>query len=906
MLQPRKLALALVAAGLSTALVAQAQQPPAAQKVEKIEVTGSNIKRVDSETPSPIQVITRDDIQKSGTNSVAELLRDIPSIAGGSVQDFNAGNGFARGTQSASLRGLGSVATLVLVNGRRVESSPVADPNFGQGSSFNLNVIPPSAIERIEILKDGASAIYGSDAIAGVINIILRKDYTGGEVMYTGRQNQNSDFRSQSVSGTVGWGDLARDKYNLLTAVEYFKRDATSIYDANDIAKELYTRLNTRLIPNSTLSYPANQRREAVNGNGAFTVALPLDPRCPPALTFATLCRSNTWDDTNAESKTERKSIFARGSYEFSPNLAGFAEFRFSRAETQFIGAPPALDAASPSTWFNAAGQRFAYTLFLPVGHPDNPNNFRLGMRYRFVDLGRTYQNVTNDSTGAVAGLNGTFKSWDWESAFTFAKTKREDTNNGQLYFPALQAAVANGTYRFFGTNSPALIAQLNPYKTQQGISKTASWDIKGSTELMQMAGGPMALAAGATLRKDDFDIVSDPRNVAGEFVGVASSTVHGSRKVSSIYSELSVPFIKNVELQLAGRYDHYSDYGNSTTPKVGIKWTPLTQVALRATYSEAFRAPSLLQISQGNVQSFNAGINDPLRCGKTGANADDCGASNGGTGRTISSLISPNANLKPETSKSYNMGLIYSPTNDLSASLDYFRIHRVDFIDRFDSQTVVNNEFNPGFAGGVVFRDTNPATWLPGVPNSGPIQSTIRRFDNFGEAVIAGLDLDVTGNFNLGENGKLKLSNQTTYLTKSDWSYVKGAALVSGLGNFYVFESPRVRSTITATWTYRDVVLLGRANYTGKWFYGDPESGCYASAATQAAIGGCEVGSYTTGDVSATYTGIKNVSLTMLVRNIFSRDAPYDPNQTTLGFNPTYHNPYGRMFNFTASYKFK
>ena len=907
MFHPKRIAKALIAIGVSsvgTAFVAHAQQ---AQKVDKIEVTGSNIKRVDSETPSPIQVITREDIQKSGANSVAELLRDIPSVAGGSLNDFNAGNGFGRGTQSVSLRGLGSVATLVLVNGRRVETAPVADPNLGQGSAFNLNVIPVGAIERIEILKDGASAIYGSDAIAGVINVILRKDYTGGEVLYTIRQNHDSDFRSQSIAGTVGIGDLAKDRYNVLAAMEYFKRDATSIYEASNLQSQLYTTLANRLIPNSTLSYPANRRREAVNGNGAFTVALPLDPRCPPELTFGTLCRSNTFDDTNIEAATKRKSIFTRGTIEFSPTLSGFGEFRFTRAETQFIAAPPALDAGSPATWFNAAGQRFTYTLFLPVGHPDNPNSFRLGLRYRFVDLGRTFQNVTNDSTSAVAGLNGNWKNWDWESAFTFGQTKREDRNNGQLYFPALLAAVANGTYRFFGKNDPALIAALNPYKAQQGNSKNTSWDLKGSTELATMAGGPLALATGLQLRKENFDIVSDPRNVAGEFVNVASSTVHGSRNVSSAYAELSIPFIKNLEMQLAGRYDHYSDYGNSTTPKIGLKWSPTTQVAARATYSEAFRAPSLLQISSGNVQSFNNGLNDPLRCGKVGANPDDCSVGNGGTGRSISSLISPNKNLQPERSKSYTFGFIFSPTASTSASLDYFNIRRRDFIDRFDSQTVVNNEFNPGFTGGTVFRDPNPATWLPGVANSGPIQSTIRRFDNFGVAIVSGLDLDVSTNINLGAGGKLKLAGQGTYLTKSDWSLSKGGPIVSGLGNFYIFESPRVRGTITATWDYQDFSVLGRYNYTGKWFYGDPVSGCYLSAATVAAIGGqCEVDSFTTVDASVTYTGFKNLTISLLARNIGSRDAPYDPGQTTLGFNPTFHSAQGTNYVFSVGYKFK
>ncbi|MEP7155627.1 MAG: TonB-dependent receptor [Betaproteobacteria bacterium] len=904
----RKILTVAIAATLST-VVAQplmAQQADTSQKVEKIEVTGSNIKRVDSETPSPVQVITREDIQKSGSNSVAELLRDIPSISGGSMNDFNAGTGFARGTQSVSLRGLGSVGTLVLINGRRIEPSPVADPNVGQGAAFNLNVIPVTAIERIEILKDGASAIYGSDAVAGVVNVILRKDYTGGEVVYSGRQNHNSDFRSQTISGAVGFGDPARDKYNVLVAAEYFKRDPTTAYEATDLNNDLNRRINSRLLPTSNAGYPPNLRREAVNGNGVFSVALPLDPRCPPALIVGTVCRSNVFDDTNIEAATERKSVFTRGTIEFSPTLSGFGELMFTRAESQFIGAPPALDAASPTTWFNAAGQRFSYTLFLPVGHPDNPNPFRLGLRYRFVDLGRTFQNVTNDSTRAVAGLQGSWKGWDWESALLFSKTERTDRNNGQLYFPALQAAVANGTYRFFGTNSPEVLASLNQYKEQQGESKNVNWDLKGSRELATLAGGPLVLATGLDLRKEDFDIVSDPRNVAGEFVGVASSTVHGSRKVASLSAELSMPFIKGVEMQLAGRYDHYSDYGNSTTPKFGIKWSPISQLALRATYAEAFRAPSLLQISSGNVQSFNTGINDPLRCGKTGANSDDCGAANGGTGRTISSLISANTALQPERSKSYTGGFIYSPSVNFSASVDYFNIHRRDFVDRFDSQTVINNEFNASFRGGSVIRDSNPLTWLPGVANSGPIQSTIRRFDNFGEAIVAGIDLDVTANMKIGVWGKLKFSGQATYLTKSEASQSKGGPIISGLGNFFGFETPRVRGNASVTWDYHDFSVLTRYNYTSKWFVGDPVNGCFVSAATVAIAGNCDVAAFGTVDMGVTFTGLPNATLTLLVRNVGGRDAPFDSQQPTLGFNPTFHSPQGVNYVLTAAYRFK
>ena len=208
---------------------------------------------------------------------------------------------------------------------------------------------------------------------------------------------------------------------------------------------------------------------------------------------------------------------------------------------------------------------------------------------------------------------------------------------------------------------------------------------------------------------------------------------------------------------------------------------------------------------------------------------------------------------------------------------------------------------------GGTVLRDTNQATWLPGIANSGPIQSTIRRFDNFGEAIVRGIDLDVSSNIKLGALGKLKLAGQATYLTKSAASQTRGGPIVSGLGNFFGFETPRVRATASATWDYREVSFLARYNFTSKWFFGDPVSGCFASAATVAAIGGkCEVDSFATIDAGLTYTGVKAVTATLLVRNITSRDAPYDPNQTTLGFNPTFHSPQGTNFVLTVAYRFK
>ncbi len=891
---------------------AQAQTPATTvpQKVEKIEVTGSNIKRVDADSSSPIQIITKEQIQQTGLSSLAEVLRDVPAISGGSANDFDSGTGFQRGNQTASLRGLGSVATLLLLNGKRVSPAPYADPNIGQGTSFNLNSIPLSAIERIEVLKDGASAVYGSDAIAGVVNIILRKDYKGADFTVTrGQQVRGGDYVTNTVNGSFGFGDLAKDKYNVLVAMEYYSRDPVGLRQSgNGIQNDAYAFLAGRLIPNSTVSYPANLRRESVANSGVFNVVLPLDPRCPPALTFGTLCRSDTLENRQTQSEAERKGALARATFSITPTLDASIEANFSRADNIFVGAQPGLDAAAPSTWFRRDGSRLSYTLFLPVGHPDNPNNFRLGLRYRFMDFGPSYTFVTTDTMRVVGGLSGTWDAWDWQSNLLFSKTKREEDANGQIYFPALQSAIANGTYRFFGTNSQAVISSLNPYKHNEGESKLSQVDLRGSRELGNLAGGSIGVAAGIEIRKEEMDIVSDPRTVNGEFIGLASSTVRGSRNVSSVFAELSLPFIKDVETQLAIRQDHYSDFGNSTTPKIGVKWKIHETVAARATYARGFRAPSLFQISNSNVQSFNAGIVDPVRCVNAQTTPDDCS-------RTISSLIQANTQLQPEKSSSHTLGVLWSPTKDWNASVDFWYIHRTNFIDRFDSQTVINNEFNPAFQGGSVIRDPNPLTWLPGVPNSGPIQSTIRKFDNFGGTAVRGIDFDLAGRISIGQWGRLGLAHNSSYYDEIKWQLGKGnVPYINNAGNFYVFEAPRYRGNTTVTWTKGDVTTFVRNNYVGRWRYGDPTvaNNCYlaATSATLAylggAFGGCYVKEWSTVDIGATYSGIKNLTLSLIVRNVEGKAAPYDPNQTTAGFNSTFHNPYGRYMQGSISYRFR
>ncbi len=915
----RILVAALGSAGLLTHFSVNAQQtttPP--PKAEKIEVTGSNIKRVDAESPSIVQVLTKEDIQRSGASTVAELLKSVPAIAGGNLDDFNAGNGFARGTTSASLRGLGSVGTLVLINGRRIAPSATADPNTGQGAAYNLNSVPLAAVERVEILKDGASAIYGSDAIAGVINFILRKDYTGAEVRITAGSSFQNTFRNGTVSATAGFGDLAKDRYNVLVSGEYFTREPEDFNAPNGVQNDAYRRLASRnLVNSSTLSTIPNYFRESVRGNGVFNVSLPTDPRCPAANTVAVNagCRANALDYTQIISKAERVGFLTKGTFELSANLQATAELAITRATNWFVSSAPTQDGTSTgSIWFNRAGQRFQFLMTLPVGHPDNPYTFPVGLRYRFADLGLTVAKVENTSTRALAGLSGSHFGWDWESAILYTETKRDQAANGQLYLPALQAAIAGGTYRFGGTsNSAAVISALNPVKNDTGNTKNTSIDVKGSRELFSLPGGMAAIALGLESRRESFDIVSDPRTVAGDIIGLASTTVGNSRNVSSFFAELSAPILKNVETQFAFRYDRYSDFGSATTPKFGIKWKALSSLSLRGTYSEAFRAPTLTQASSSRVQSFTGGTIDPLRCpnGVALPNVDplDCTS-----GRTVASIFNAATGLEPEKSKNWSYGFIWSPTNSLDVQADLFEIRRRNQIDRFSAQQVINNEFTPGYVGGTVQRATNPAlfaTTAAGVPipGTGPIETTTRRFLNLGETRVKGVDAEINYKFSL-DGGTVRLSALATWMLRYDYQFNKGDPFVNGAGNFYLFETPKLRGNTTAVYTKGDWEGFWRMNYTGGWNYNDPTvaSGCYlgATSATLAFLGRCQVAAWMTHDVGLTYRGFKNWTIATVVRNIENRKAPYDPNQTTLGFNPTYHNPYGANGNVSVTYRFK
>jgi iron complex outermembrane receptor protein len=894
-------------------------QIPAAR--ERLEVTGTHIPRSDYQASSPIQVITREQIERSGATDVASLLREVPAMSGPSVQDFDAGTGFQRGSQSASLHGMGPIATLVLVNGRRLAPAPFADPNTSQGSSYNLNSIPLAAVERIEVLKDGASPIYGADAIAGVVNIILRSTHEGGQVSWSHWQSPHDfdamNYRVEQVSAIAGFGDLARDRHSVLLAAQWDKRYPQSVFESGSgVRNDDYRTATGRLTASgagANQSFPANLRRQTSPGVFGAAGRLPSDDRCQ--VRSAVECLWNNYEALDIVSERERASLHAHASMARA-GLTLFGEASFSRAEASFPDNPPGLSAAAPPFWFNRAGDRLTYQLVLPAGHPDNPLVASpVGLLYRFADFGDVGYKVRTDWARALAGASGEARGWSWETALQYVSAKRLETTDMFLSLPALRAAIADGAYRFSGNapNARTVLESLHPTLDNHGNSRLYSWDVKAAGELGRWFAGTALVALGAEVRREDMKIESDPRIVAGEIIPLPSSTVDGNRTVAAAFAELTLVPARDVEAQLAARFDHYSDFGSATTPKVGLKWAADESWVLRGTYSRGFRAPSLFQSTTSDVQAFLTGQQDPLRCpggvAAAGASPDDCN-------RSVASLVRANHDIKPERSTSYTFGFVAALARELSVSASRWYVHQSDFINRLDPRIVLLNENNPSFTQGSVTRNPNPATWLPGIPNSGPLQYITRSFGNFGDLAASGIDVDVAGRWKLERYGKIALDGYATYNDKLVWRVDRTSPYLSALGNLLLWEAPRFRTQITGRWDYGPLSWLVRYSYVSSYFYGQPAEAtggpigtmqCFPTLAQNLVImGGCHVGSFETFDAGLSWTGIKGLTAGVLVRNVLDKAAPYDPDHVVLGFNPALHNPYGRYLQLYASFRFR
>lgn len=972
----RELALSSITIACTMVLSpAFAADPPGMQR---IEITGSNIKRIAQEGTSPIETISAQEIAASGAKTVLELMKLVPAMGTDGFNDLSTQNGFSRGVATASLRSLSSTSTLILLNGRRMTPSAYANPNNGTSTLYDLNSIPLSAIERVEIFKDGASAVYGSDAIGGVINFITRSDYRGIQAGVLFGANDDREFSKASANFSAGFGNLATDRFNVLISADLTTRGRTVIRNgSNDIQADDYRAINLRLNPfNSSLSAFPFFTKETARGSlsfpqtGASARVVNVTAGCDPSrlitgsavygittapLLNRTFCNFDLDQYSEAQNKGTDASFMSRGTFKFSESLTGFAEAAMSKTDRTYLAPARSTSGLSPTTNFITGGLATPFQAILEVGHPDNPFNAdptpgRAAVGIRFENFpGGT--ELTNTQYRLLGGLKGTFGSWDWESAVLWNRTEREETSYGFLRLPVLRQMLgAPGPTSGRSLASIASDPNLSLPITNRAYAEIAQWDGKISTEFGKLPGGAIGFAAGLELRREAIQINPDPANAAGEILGLATTAIKGSRDVKSAFFEFRAPFLKNFEMDFAGRVDKYPGIKTNFVPKVGAKWTVNEMFAMRGTYAEGFRAPAVSQVSPGGAQFFLNGLVDPLRCEedgvtpKPGAQPSDCA-------KSVSGVGGANPALKPETSRSMSFGLIMSPVKGLDILLDYYKIRKEGEVALGSAEDVINHPER--YAPGAVTRDTNPALLLNGVAGTGPLLAVQTPWTNQGSTEVSGIDVEIKGTAPT-PFGKLTAALRGSYILRysrqedpsypennlvgtngglSDWatsagdiprwkarltaSIETGAHLFSGAAN-HVSGVSFIRRTDGST--SPPAVYSGNTCHWGGTNF-DAVTGRTVLGAAPTATNGrdlyinrypnCAVGAWTTFDAGYTYTGFKDLRLGLNIANVFDKKAPYYPGSNTSttvvqGYNASLHSNTGRYFTVSANYTFR
>ena len=859
-------------AGVSATLAAPfaAAQTDDEATVEEVVVTGSRIGRgSDFESPSPITTVNRDYIENSGYLNLQQLLEKIPAAGVGTFSTRgNNQDSTANGAAAVSLRGLGADATLVLVNGRRVAIS-----SFAEGVTTNfvdINSIPVSAIERIEILKDGASAVYGSDAVAGVVNIVLRTDYEGLEV--TAGYGSTSESDNEETTFSAIWG-TGGENGNVTMIFDYFKNETLFNTDRPDLATA------------NQSSRGGEDFRSSRGYPGTFIVdgITTVDPSCPPDRDVG-VCLFDYGPFNVLTPAAERTGLIVLGNRNLGAGVELFTEIAVQHNTSIAQGAPTPLDAGAGLT--------------VPVTHPDNPFAGASAIdvyRYRTVDAGPRQWDIESDNLRLMLGLRGDLNDWDWEVAGSRARSESLQTGDrsmGWVRTDFLQNEIDAGNYNPFGatTNDPAVIDRITTSLVRQGKSDLTTFDATISGGIFDMPAGALKMATGIEYRDESISDTPDDQFQRGLIFGTESVSAAASREIWSAFVEFSIPVLDNLEVQVAGRYDDYSDFGSTTNPKLAARWDISEMFAVRGSWGQGFRAPSLAQIGLGPSQE-SLFFSDTFGCAD---NPIYCAT----TDYTV--IFSGNPNLQPEESENINLGITVKPLDSLSLSLDYWDITQDGKIDDVPFGFLYSS-FCDDQNSTVCVRDAP----LPG-DSLGALQSVSTSFVNIGEQAATGVDLQVTWSTALGA-GDLGLNLYYSYLLDFDRVElnIDGTDFVSrSLAGEY--EYPETRWSLTGNYQVGDWGVFAQVDYIGE--FEDTPDIDFDGILDYDTNTSRTVDAFMTVNLQASYTGIENTRLMIGIDNLFNEDPPFaigDGDTDLYGYVSSMHSPRGMFWYFRASYSF-
>lgn len=815
-------AVAVLGAGQAAAqTAAPAAQNAEQTQVEEVVVTGSLFRRTDTETPSPVTVMTAETLQHAGITTASEAIRSISADGAGSIgTGFQ--TGFSAGGSAVSLRGLGVSSTLVLVDGLRSTNFPLNDD--GRNAYVDLNSIPFSLIDRIEVLKDGASSSYGADAIGGVVNLKLKKQFVGVKGSMEAGESDRGDASHKRADITLGYGDYAETGWNVYVNAEYQKngrvtshsrgfpyntQDLSSIggLDNNTADSALTTATPNAVVTrvrqtdlNNPLAggagSPLTNQYQSLNlncANGTYTVT--------SGAAQGTGCKWDLVDTYRQIQPLQKRYAFnGRLSFRMSDNVEGYATGSYSKSyvsikgqptaarQTQPFGGAPSLASSNPgivlpvyvcSTGTNcatAADRRLNPNNPFAAAYAADPANGAARLYYLFGDLPAGSERDNEVIRGTI-GFNGSFgDDWNWRVEAVGARDNLKLTQHGLLNIAGLMNAINTGSYNFVNPsqNSQAVRDAISPDKVTPSHSSLMSIDASITKRLWALPGGDMMLAVGAQARKEVLE--NNNQNVRLDTYGLSTASAFGKHTVKAAFFEIAAPVIDTLELNVSGRYDDYSEGFSHFSPKFGAKFTPMRQLAFRGTYSKGFRAPTF---AESGPRSQYAGF-------VTSTPPTNFQAAHGGSTNPYAQAyslgrgVAGNPNLKPEKSRSFTFGTIVEPTRWLSMTVDYYNVKKSDLIvagpdvnRAFAAYYAAGNQtagcaavaaVGAGYSCNVIdapdplFPTAQPRVLIINVP-----------YVNANYSTTSGVDFSATGKFNLTDDIRLTSRVEVTHVIKYD-----------------------------------------------------------------------------------------------------------------------------------------
>ncbi len=801
---------AIGALGL-TAIPAYAQsQDEQAQTLDRIEVTGSRLKRADIEGATPVIVIDRVQLDASGDVSVADVLRDSTFASFGNFKPQSGSS--AQSLATIDLRGVGSGRTLVLIDGRRAPTNPMS-----ASSGADVNAIPLAAVERIEILSDGASAIYGSDAIGGVVNIILRSDFNGAELRYGVGNTAITGGDTEEASLVFG---TSSDRGKLLGGGS--KSSRGMVFTRDQIGGQ--TR-GVSTYGNNYYDWDTGTAT-AVPGFDCSTNGFWMQSNGRCSFDFNSVAAN--------EASVDNTALFMKGDYQINDNWTVYTSLSSTKVETfgRYAPVPGVVwaDDGTPNDLTPGDGlPTYFYHRFAAAGNRDS---FTTGVNNDYL-LG--FQGQLTDTVSVEFGMRRT--NYDYN-----------ELGYGYIIQSLANQAINSGAYVLtdpFGASQ----ATLNSFTATIGrdsFFRTKEYFASVNFDLFDMGGGASNAVFGAEYRDEDYQDKYDSLSQAGVVLGSAGGASAATRDAKAAYFEWLLPFSSTFDITLAGRWDSYSDYGSDFSPKVAFRWQPITSLTLRASYGQGFRAPGLDILSQAD--SFSADfVNDPQTCvaaGLTAACEDENGRYNP---PQVDTFYIANPNLSSEQSDQYSLGFVWSPLDWLDMSLDYYNIKVDDAISSISAQDIINMDLDPATYGQIpsgLSITRNPA--------NGRIIEITAGYGNVGTLDTSGLDLRVGTRFDLGNAGNLRNQLTVSYVDKYEVTDVSGQS--TDFAGY--MGTPDTRANLQNMWSFGDFDVNWNINYIKG----------------QSTPGGRSVGGYATNDLQIGWNAPWNGKLSIGATNVGDR----------------------------------